>query len=55
MKRGELVRVTNTLHLYRKIGIVIDIKRAGESIYVQILTDCGACKIIPGHWVEVLQ
>ena len=50
---GDLVQVTNTLtHLHQRIGLVVDVKHSGDSFYIQILTDCGLSRIIPGHWAE---
>ena len=56
MKRGDLVKVTNTLtNLHKKVGMVVDVKIAGETTYVRILTDGMVSRIIPHYWVEFLQ
>jgi len=54
---GDLVQVTNTLtHLHRRIGLVVDVKQSGDSFfYIQILTDCGLSRIIPGFWAEKIR
>lgn len=48
MKIGDHVRVTNNLSpLYRRIGLVVDVKHSGDSNYIRILTLCsgGYCWI----------
>ena len=53
---GDLVKVTNTLtNLRKKVGMVVDVKIAGETTYVRILTDGMVSRIIPHYWVEFLQ
>jgi hypothetical protein len=49
MKPGNLVRVTNTLTpLYRRIGLVVDVKHSGDSNYIRILVLCSG-----GHsWIK---
>ena len=56
MKPGDMVRVTNTItHLTRKMGVVVDVQFAGDCKYIRILVDGVVSRIIPGHWVEVIQ